>query len=84
MKTYDMTLVIEYEGGLDRLVNYCYREFTDGTICARAGEFLIDLSREAPTLEDAIKSAISSAKAIGITIKKIQFEADQLKQFKTL
>ena len=78
MKPHDLTLVIEYKGSIDRLANYCYGEFSDGTVCSRDGEFFIDLTREGSSLEEVIKSALQSAKNIGITVKHIQLFPDQI------
>jgi hypothetical protein len=69
MKTYEMTLILE-EDPRER----CYPEFSDGLIGVSCGVPYIDVGREAPSLEDAIQSALTSAKAVGVKVKQIRLE----------
>lgn len=52
----------------------CYPEFSDGLVGVSCGIPFIDVSREAVSLEEAIKSALASAKAVGVKVKYIRLD----------
>jgi hypothetical protein len=56
-----------YEAGLD-----------DGTISSSAGTSRIDVSRDAESLESAIRLAIGQANSAGLTVARVEIEADQI------
>ena len=56
-----------FEAGLD-----------DGTISACERRWRIDISREADSLEDAIRSAIGQVNSVGLTVARVEIEADQI------
>jgi len=73
MQTYQLTLIIDYQGDdFEAVVERCYPEFSDGTVCTRDGVHYIVLDREAISLDAACKSALASAKTVGISVSYIQ------------
>jgi len=50
----------------------------DGTISTSAGVTRIDVGREADTLESAIRSAIGNVNTAGLTVARVEIEADQI------
>jgi hypothetical protein len=55
-----------YEAGLD-----------DGTISTSCGVTRIDVSREADSLEQAVRSAIGQVNAAGLAVARVEIEAGQ-------
>jgi hypothetical protein len=55
-----------YEAGLD-----------DGTISTSLGVSRIDVSREAESIESAIRAAIEQVNAAGLTVARVEIEAAQ-------
>lgn len=56
-----------YEGGLD-----------DGTVSTSRGITRIDITRDADSLECAIRSAIGQVNAAGLTVSTVEIEAEQI------
>ena len=56
-----------FEAGLD-----------DGTVSTSVGVSRIDVSRESDSLENAIRSAIGEVNAAGLTVARVEIEADQI------
>jgi hypothetical protein len=56
-----------YEAGLD-----------DGTVSTSEGITRIDVGRLADSLESAIRSAIGQVNAAGLTVARVEIEADQI------
>lgn len=56
-----------YEAGLD-----------DGTVSTSQGTTRIDIGREADSLESAIRSAIGQVNATGLSVARVEIEADQI------
>lgn len=56
-----------YESGLD-----------DGTVSSSRGITRIDVTRDADSLESAIRSAIGQVNAAGLTVATVEIEADQI------
>lgn len=58
-----------FEAGLD-----------DGTVSTSQGVSRIDVSRDADSLESAIRSAIGNVNAAGLSVARVEIEADQISQ----
>jgi hypothetical protein len=76
MNTYEFTVVLanveEFsETALDELFE---AGCDDGTPGQFAGECLVAFDRAAPSLEDAIRSAIRDIHAAGFSIKRVQMD----------
>ena len=56
-----------FEAGLD-----------DGTVSTSEGMTRIDVERDEESLESAIRSAISQVNAAGLTVVRVEIEADQI------
>jgi hypothetical protein len=56
-----------YEGGLN-----------DGTVSTSRGITRIDVTRDADSLESAIRSAIGQVNAAGFTVSTVEIEAEQI------
>ena len=52
----------------------------DGTPETCEGVFSIDFHREAPSLEDAIRSAIANVKAAGYEVRRVEIEPQAIPQ----
>ena len=52
----------------------------DGTPSTCDGVFSIDFHREAPSLEDAIRSAIANVATAGFEVDRVQIEAEAVPQ----
>jgi hypothetical protein len=77
MSLHEFTLVLTSEPGeadADRL----YESFDDGTISTIAGVSQIDFHREAESLEEAIRSAISEIEAAGLDVARLEMLPDAL------
>jgi len=77
MTRYEFTLILTAdptEEQADRL----YGVFNDGTIATVAGVAQIHFHREAPSLEDAIRSAVSDVRSAGLDVERIEMQPDLL------
>ena len=77
MKVHEFTLILTAdpdEDAADRL----YGQFDDGTISTTAGESRIQFHREAPALEEAIRSAIGNVRSAGFDVARVEMEPDAL------
>jgi hypothetical protein len=75
MKNYEFTLVLADTYSVDKfigLLNSCHKEFADGLLSCVENVCYIDLGREALCLEDAIKSALASAKVVGVNVSHVR------------
>jgi hypothetical protein len=52
----------------------------DGTPGTCHGVFSIDFHREANSLEEAIRSAISNVKSLGYEVERVEIEAEAMRQ----
>ncbi len=80
MKTYEfiVTLVQGTEHS-DELVSALYEAgCDDGTVWSSAGIVQIGFSREAESLESAIRSSISDIQKVGGGVDKVTMEAEEL------
>ena len=73
MKVHEFTLILTAdpnEAESDRL----YSIFNDGTIVTMAGVSQIHFHREAPSLEEAIISALAHVKKAGFDVVRVEIE----------
>lgn len=76
MTTYEFTIIL---GGIDELTDDAANRLfeagcSDGSPGQFAGECLVDFDRTAPTLEDAIRSAIENIRTAGFTVKRVEMD----------
>ena len=79
MKEHEFTLVLADdpdEEGADRL----YGVVSDGTISTIAGVPQIHFHREARSLEEAIRSALSDVGSAGFRVARVEIEPDAVAQ----
>ena len=82
MTKYSFTLILKGEPELteeiadDLFENGC----DDGTPGTSSGEFSIDFHRQAPSLEQAITSAIANVKSAGYEVERVEIEAEAMPQ----
>ena len=77
MSLHEFTLVLTSETGeadADRL----YESFNDGTIATISGVSQVHFHREAESLEEAIRSAISEIEAAGLDVARLEMLPDAL------
>jgi hypothetical protein len=79
MKTHEFTLVLTADPSDDD-ADRLYAAFADGTIATIAGVPQIHFHREAPSLEDAIRSAIGDVRASGFDIEHVELAPDAVVQ----
>lgn len=74
---YEFTLVLTGSPvGLDQ-VEAIYGGLDDSTIVTKGGVSRVHVDREAESLESAIRSAIGQVVAAGLTVDRVEIEADQ-------
>jgi len=79
MATHEFTLILTVDELTEEQCNALYDAgCDDGTISTSQGVSRIDFSREAKTLEDAIRSAIADVNAAGLQVTRVEIEADTL------
>jgi hypothetical protein len=78
MTTYDFTLVLSNVHELtDALADRLYAAgCDDATPSSTKGIVSIDFSREAADLESAIRSAIADTTTAGLTVNRVELDAD--------
>lgn len=79
MKEHEFTLILTTdpsEEESDRL----YGTFNDGTISTIAGLPQIHFHREAPSLEEAIRSSIGDVRSAGLDVERVEMQPDTLLQ----
>ena len=77
MREHEFTLVLTAdpnEEEADRL----YGTFQDGTITTIAGIAQIHFHREAPSLEEAIRSAVGEVRSTGFDVLRVEMQPDML------
>lgn len=79
MKEHSFTLILTDDPDEDQ-ADRLYGVFNDGTISTIAGVPQIHFHREAKSLEDALRSAITDVKAGGFGIARIEIEPESLLQ----
>ena len=79
MKEHDFTLILTAdptEEEADRL----YSIFDDGTLSTVAGVPQVHFHREASSLEEAIRSAVSNVKSAGFAVERVEIEPEAIAQ----
>jgi hypothetical protein len=79
MKEHDFTLILTADPGeedADRL----YGIFDDGTLSTIAGVPQIHFHREARSLEEAIRSAITHVRSAGFDVVRVEIEPEAVAQ----
>jgi hypothetical protein len=77
--THEFTLVLASARVTDKQCNALYEAgCDDGTISTSQGVTRIDFAREAPSLEDALRSAIANVHATGLRVLRAEITADSL------
>lgn len=79
MKLHEFTLVLTADPN-DNEANALYGAFNDGTISTIHGIPRIDFHREAASLEEAIRSAISDVRAVGFEVASVEMEPNAVLQ----
>jgi len=80
MKAHEFTLILTAdpnEEEADRL----YSIFNDGTLATIAGVAQIRFHREAPSLEEAIGSAMANVRKAGFNVARVEIEPDVVAQY---
>ena len=62
----------------DDLTNALYHDFSDGTLCVAKGRAKIGIGRESPSLAEAIRSAVASARAHGLEVDRVEIVEEDL------
>lgn len=73
MKVHEFTLVLNAEPSEEQ-ADLLYRVFDDGTLATVHGVPQIHFHRQAASLEEAIKSAISNVKVGGFEVERVEIE----------
>ena len=77
--SHDFTLVLSVAEVTEEQCNALYDAgCDDGTISTSQGVTRIDFAREAPSLEQAIRSAIGNVQAAGLSVVRAEIAADHL------
>jgi hypothetical protein len=77
MKVHEFTIVLSKEPNEEE-ADQLYSIFNDGTISTIAGMPQIHFHREAPSLEEAIRSAIGNVRAAGFDVERVEMLPDEL------
>ena len=84
MTSHEFTLILSAEEVSDEQCNSLYEAgCDDGTISTSQRVTRIDFCRDAPTLEDAIRSAIGNVNAAGLQVRRVEIEADTIAMHKS-
>jgi hypothetical protein len=79
MPSHEFTLILAFEEITDDQCNALYEAgCDDGTISTSQRATRIDFCRDAPTLEEAIRSAIGNVNAAGLQVRRVEIEADTI------
>ncbi len=79
MSMHEFSLVLAAASVTDDQANALYDSgLDDGTISTSQGVTRIDVSRQSESLESAIRSAIGQVNAAGLTVARVEIEADQI------
>jgi hypothetical protein len=76
---HEFCLVLTAADVTDEQVNALYKAgLDDGTVSTSQGTTRIDITRDADSLDSAIRSAIGQANAAGMSVARVEIEADQI------
>lgn len=77
--SHEFTLVLTPGEVTDEQVNSLYEAgLDDGTVSSSRGIARIDVTRDADSLESAIRSAIGQVNAAGLTVATVEIEPNQI------
>ena len=77
--THEFTLILASAHVTDEQCNALYDAgCADGTISTSQGVTRIDFAREAPSLEEAIRSAINNVHAAGLQVNRAEITVESL------
>jgi len=79
MKQHEFTLVLTADPD-DEQADRMYGTFNDGTIATIAGVPQIHFHRDAGSLEEAIRSAISDVRSTGFDVARVEMEPNAVAQ----
>ena len=77
MKEHEFTLILTADPTEDE-AEKLYGIFNDGTIATIVGVAQIHFHREAPSLEDAIRSAVRDVRSGGFNVERVEMQPDML------
>jgi len=77
--SHEFTLILTAGDVTDEQVNALYEAgLDDGTVSTSAGITRIDVTRDADSLESAIRSAIGQVNTAGFSVSTVEIEADRI------
>lgn len=79
MKEHEFALILTSDPDEDE-ADRLYRIFNDGTLVTVAGIPQIHFHREAPSLEEAIRSAITDVRSAGFDVARVELEPETVAQ----
>lgn len=79
MKVHEFTLILTDEPS-EEDADGLYGVFNDGTISTIAGVPQIHFHREARSLEEAIRGAVSDVRSAGFSVERVELEPDLVVQ----
>lgn len=77
MREYELTLVLRSDPSEEE-ADQLYGVIGDGTISTIAGVPQIQFHRQAPTLEEAIRSAVRDVRSVGFDVERVEMLPDAL------
>jgi hypothetical protein len=77
MKEHEFTIVLTVEPN-DQDAESMYSTFNDGTISTISGVPQILFHREAPSLEEAIRTAVRDVRSTGFEVQRVEMQPDML------
>ena len=79
MQSHEFTLILSVEEVTDDQCNALYEAgCDDGTVSTSERVTRIDFCRDAPTLEEAIRSAIGNVNVARLQVARVEIEADAI------
>ena len=79
MQSHEFTLILSVEEVTDDQCNALYEAGCDnGTVSTSERVTRIDFCRDAPTLEEAIRSAIGNVNVARLQVARVEIEADAI------
>ena len=79
MKTHEFTLILTADPNEDES-DRLYSTFSDGTLATIAGVPQVRFHREAPSLEEAIGSAMVNVRKAGFDVARVEIEPEVVVQ----
>lgn len=79
MKDHEFTLILTADPTDDQ-ADALYALFNDGTISTVVGVPQIHFHRQAPSLEQALRSAIADVRSLGFDVARVEMQPDAVLQ----